>query len=189
MLQLPRILTHQARLHKREEGAICYNTWCSLHTSTTHSDAECNAQKRKHNTENQPQGEVQSAHIATESTATEDVGYTFVTAGWTLSTDCQATAQTTKSMEATADTPRLAPKPLTMLVENRASGDYFEDELHSDPKDTQLNCMALERPHKILTAGRQVLPGTATGMISENHRHGRQQASGRTCRLGRTWET
>ena len=25
--------------------------WCSLHNSTTNSDAECNAQKRKHNTE------------------------------------------------------------------------------------------------------------------------------------------
>ena len=30
--------------------------WCSLHTSTTHSDAECNAQKGKHNTEDQSQG-------------------------------------------------------------------------------------------------------------------------------------
>ena len=53
---------------------------CSLHNSTTHSDAECNAQKEKHNTENQPQGEVQSAHTATESTATEkehDFGYYF----------------------------------------------------------------------------------------------------------------
>ena len=68
-------------------------------------------------------------------------------------------------MEATADTPRLAPKPLTMLVENGASGHHF-DELHSDPKDKQLNCKALERPHKILTAGRHVLLRTATGTTS-----------------------
>ena len=46
--------------------------WCSLHNSTTHSDVECNAQKKKDNAENQPQGEVQSAHTATEETATEE---------------------------------------------------------------------------------------------------------------------
>ena len=73
----------------------------------------------------------------------EDFGYAFVTSGWTLSPNCQATAQTTKSMEATADTPRLAPKLLTMLVESRASGHFLDSELHSDPKDKPLNCKAL----------------------------------------------
>ena len=175
---------------KKKRFAI--TKWCSMHNSTTHSDAECNAQKMKRNTENQPQEEVHSAHTATESTAAEkeDFGYAFMTSGWSLSTNCQAIAQTTKSMEATADTPRLAPKPLTMLVESGASGHCFDDELHSDPKGKQLNLKALERPHKILTAGQHVLPGTATGTISKKIIiHGRQQASGRTCRLGRTWET
>ena len=167
--------------------------WCSLHNSTTHCDAECNAQKEKHNTENQPQGEVQSAHTATESTATgeeDDFGYAFVTAGWTPSAEFQETAQPTEKRETSADTPRLAPKTLTMLMDSETSGHYFDDELHPGLKDKLLNYKPLEKPHKILTAGQHVLPGTATGTVSgKNHRHGRQQASGRTCRLGRTWET
>ena len=88
--------------------------WCSLHNATTHSDADYNAQKEKHNMENQPQGEVQSAHTATESTTTEkedDFGYAFVTAGWTPSEEFQETAQLTERRETSADTSRLAPKP------------------------------------------------------------------------------
>ena len=142
---------------------------CSLHNFTTHSDAECNAQKGKHNTENQPQGEVQSAHTATLSTATEkedDFGYAFVTSGWTPSAEFQGTTQPTKKRDADADTPRLSPKPLTMLVESGASGHHFHHELHSNPKDKQLKCKALERPHKILAAERHALPRTATGAIS-----------------------
>lgn len=42
---------------------------CSLRHSTTYSDAERNAKKRQPNTENPPQGEVPSAHTATESIA------------------------------------------------------------------------------------------------------------------------
>ena len=66
---------------KQERSAT---KWCSLHNSSTHSDAECNTQKRKHNTESQPQGKVQSTHTATESTATEDEEdhrFAFVTSG------------------------------------------------------------------------------------------------------------
>ena len=74
-------------------------------------------------------------------------------------------------MKATADTPRLAPKPLTMLVESGASGHCFDDELLSDPKAKHLNCKelckALVWPHNILAAGRHALPGTATGVISK----------------------
>ena len=98
--------------------------WCSLHNSTTHSDAKCNAQKEKHNTENQPQGEVQSAHTATESTATEeedDFGYAFVTGGWTPSAEIQKTAPTERR-ETTADTSRLAPKTLIMLMDSGTPG-------------------------------------------------------------------
>ena len=53
-----------------------------------------------------------------------------------------------------------------MLVDSGASEHYSNDELHPGPKDKLLNYKPLERPHKILTAGRHVLPGTATGTIS-----------------------
>ena len=100
-----------------------------------------------------------------------DFRYALVTSGWNLPTFCQANLQTTKSMKATADTPRLAPKPLTMLVESGASGHCFDDELLSDPKAKHLNCKelckALVWPHNILAAGRHALPGTATGVISK----------------------
>ena len=66
---------------------------------------------------------------------------------------CQATERTTKSMEATADTPMLAPKPLTVLVESGASGHYIDDELSLDQKGKQLTCKAFERPNRLLTAG------------------------------------
>ena len=85
---------------KKERSAT--PKWCSLHNSTTHSDVECNAQKGKPNTENQPQREVQSAHRATESTATDeegDFGNAFVTSGWTSSAEVQGTAQTTKTTQ------------------------------------------------------------------------------------------
>ena len=129
---------------------------CSLHKSTTHSDAECNALKEKHNTENQPQGEVQSAHTSTESTATEeedDFGYAFVTAGWTPSAEFQETAQPTERRETSADTSRLSPKILTMLMDSGTSGHYSDDELHPGLKDKLPNYKPLEKPHKILTAG------------------------------------
>ena len=135
------------------KGRSALPKWLLLHNSTTQSDAECNVQKRKRSTENLPQGEVRSAHTETESTATEeeDFGYAFVTSGWTLSTDVQATVQTTKSRQATTDTLRLPPKPLTMLVDSGASGHYFDDELHLNPKDNLLKCMTLERTDRKTT--------------------------------------
>ena len=111
---------------------------CSLHNSTTHRDAECNAQKGKHNMDNQPQGGVRSAHTATESTATEEAdvfGYASVTPWWTLSAKFQGTAQPTEGRETNADTSRLAMKTLAMLVDIGTSGHDFDDELHQDLKD------------------------------------------------------
>lgn len=61
-----------------------------------------------------------------------------MTSGWTLSTEFQQADQITKSREATEDTPRLAPKPLTILMDSGASRRYFHDELHSGPNDR--NC-------------------------------------------------
>ena len=43
---------------------------------------------------------------------------------------------------------------------------FLTTKLHSDPQDKLPSCKELERPHKILPAGRHVLPGTATGTIS-----------------------
>lgn len=48
---------------------------------------------------------------------------------------------------------------MTMLTDNGASGNYFDDERHPDLKDKQLNYNELERPHKIVTARRHVLLG------------------------------
>ena len=112
---------------------------------------------------------MQSAHTATESTATEekdDFGYAFVTSGWTPSAEYQETAKPTEGRETSADTSRLAPRTLTTLMDSGTSGHYFDDELRPGLKDKLLNYKPLERPHKILTAGRHVLPGTATGTIS-----------------------
>ena len=123
----------------------------------------------KNNKENQPQGEVQIAHTATESTAPEkkgDFGYAFVTSGWTPSAEFRGTAQPTERRETSADTSRLSPKTSTMLVDSGASGHYFGDKIHPDLKDKLLNYKPLERPHTILTAGRHVPPGTATGTIT-----------------------
>ncbi|CAN0393136.1 unnamed protein product, partial [Laminaria digitata] len=53
-----------------------------------------------------------------------------------------------------------------MLVDSGASGHYFDDELHPSLKDKLLNYKELERPHKMVTAGRHVLLGTATGTAS-----------------------
>ena len=50
-------------------------------------------------------------------------------------------------MEATADTPRLAPKTLTMLVDSGVSGNYFDYGFHPDLKDKHLNYVPLEKPH------------------------------------------
>ena len=59
-----------------------------------------------------------------------------------------------------------------MLADSGASGHYFDDELHLDLKNKLLFYKQLKRPHKIVTAGRQVLLGTATGTVSgKNHRH------------------
>ena len=141
--------------------------WCSLHNnSMTHSDDECNAKKEKHNTEDQPQGEVQTAHTATESTEEDEFWYAFVTSGWTPSAEFQGTAQPTEGRETNADTCRLAPKTLNMLVDSGTPGHYFDDELHPGLTNNLLNFKPLEKPHKILTAERHVLPGTATGTIS-----------------------
>ena len=153
---------------KKERSAT--PKWCSLYNSTTHSDDECNGQKGKHNTENQPQGQLQSAHAATESTATEedDFEYAFVTSGWTPSAEVQETPPPTERRETSADTSRLAPKTVTMLMASGMSGHYFDDELDLGMKDNLLNYKPLERPHEILTEGRHVLQAAATGTISGN---------------------
>ena len=96
MLQLPRYGTHQAKRHKQQQGAICHT---KIVLATQFYDTQrCQVQRLKenHNTENQPQREVQSAHSATESTATEeedDFGYAFLTSGWAPSAGVQGTAQ------------------------------------------------------------------------------------------------
>ena len=46
---------------------------------------------------------------------------------------------------------------LAMLVDSGASGHYFDDHLHPGLKDQLLNYKKLEKPHKIVTAGRHVL--------------------------------
>ena len=51
-------------------------------------------------------------------------------------------------------------------MDSGTSGHYFDDELHLGLKDKLLNYKPLERHQNILTAGRHVLPGTATGTIS-----------------------
>ena len=56
---------------------------------------------------------------------------------------------------------------LTMLVDSRALGYYFDDRLHPGLKDQLLNYKELERPHKIVIAGRHFLGGTATCTASE----------------------
>ena len=131
MLQLQRFRTHQARLHKQQEGVICCTTMvlaaqpddtqrCRVPRSETETQYEEPTTRR-----------VQSVRTATESTATREedhFGYAFVMFVWALSINCQAIAQTTKSMEATADTPRLAPKPLIMLVDSGACGNVFDNE-------------------------------------------------------------
>ena len=69
----PTIRTYHVReCTNSKKGQSATPKWYSLHNYTTHSDAKCNTQKRKHNTEYQPQGEVQSAHNVTESTVTEE---------------------------------------------------------------------------------------------------------------------
>ena len=52
-------------------------------------------------------------------------------------------------------------------MDSGTSGHYFDDELHPGLKDKLLNYKPIKKLHKILTAGRHVLPGTATGTISE----------------------
>ena len=86
--------------------------------------------------------------------------------GWISSAEFQGTAQPTERRETNADTSRLAPKTLTMLVDSGTSGHYFDDELHPGLKDKLLNYKPLMKPHKILTTGRHGLPRTATGTIS-----------------------
>ena len=78
----------------------------------------------------------------------------------------QGTAQPTERRKTSADTSKPAPKTLTMLVDSEESGHYFTDELHSGVKDKMIMYKPPERPHKILTAGRHVLSGAATGTIS-----------------------
>ena len=53
-----------------------------------------------------------------------------------------------------------------MLMDSGTSGNYFDDELHPSLKHKLLNYKPLEKPHKILTAGRHVLSGTVTRTIS-----------------------
>ena len=85
--------------------------------------------------------------------------------GWIPSAEVQETAQRTERRETSSDASRLTSETLTMLVDSGTSGHYFDGELHLGLKDNLLNCKPLERPHKILTAGRHVLEGTATGTI------------------------
>ena len=60
----------------------------------------------------------------------------------------------------------MIPTKLTTLVDNGASGHYFDDETPPSLSDKLLNYTELERPHKIVTAGLYVLLGTATGTAS-----------------------
>lgn len=53
-----------------------------------------------------------------------------MTSWWSSSSDSQGTAPTTEREGNTADTPRLDPKTLAMLVDRGASGNYVDDELH-----------------------------------------------------------
>ena len=55
---------------------------------------------------------------------------------------------------------------MTMLIDSGASEHYFDDELHPGRKDNVLSYKGLERPYKIVIAGRHVLLGTATGTES-----------------------
>ena len=47
-----------------------------------------------------------------------------------------------------------------------ASGHYFDDELHPDPKGKLLNYKELQRPDEIVMFGRHVILGTSTGTAS-----------------------
>ena len=72
---------------------------------------------------------------------------------------------------------------MTMLVDSGASAHYFDDELHPGLKDQLLNHTKLDGPHKMVTAGRHVLLGTATGTASgvivyENSSKGRVDLPG-----------
>ena len=66
---------------------------------------------------------------------------------------------------------------MTMLVDSGASGHYFDNELQPSLRDKLLNYKELEKSHNIVTAGRNVLLGTATGTASgviideKGHRH------------------
>ena len=51
-------------------------------------------------------------------------------------------------------------------MDSEASGHYFDEALHPGLKDKQLNYKTLEKPHKIVTAGRHVLQGITTGTVS-----------------------
>ena len=51
----------------------------------------------------------------------------------------------------------------TMLVDNRSSGRCVDDQLHPGLKDQLVNYKELEKPRKLVTAGRHVLRRTATG--------------------------
>ena len=57
-----------------------------------------------------------------------------------------------------------------MLVDSGAPGHYYDDELQPGMKDKLLSNKLLERTHKMVIAGRQVLRqvllGTATGTVS-----------------------
>ena len=78
-----------------------------------------------------------------------------------LLTDVQGTVREGETRKLTADNGYL-----TMLVDSAVSGHYFDDELHPGLKVTLLNYKELERPYKIVTAGRHVLLGTASGTAS-----------------------
>lgn len=166
--------------HLVHQYRVCY----------AHSDTECNAQRRKRNTVSQPQDKVQSAYTATESTARDeedDVGNVFFASGWTLSAAFQGTARPTGRRKSSADTSRLPRRTLTLLLNRGASSHYFDDKLDPSLNEKLLNNKPLEKSHKILTVGRHVLSETTMCTIQgKNHPHGRQQASSKTCRLGRT---
>ena len=93
MLQLPRIQTQQARLHKQQGEAICYTKM--VLATQLYDTQRCRVQRSEREAQcGEPQGEVQSAHTATKSTVTEEVddfGYAFVTSGWTPSVEYQET--------------------------------------------------------------------------------------------------
>ena len=130
--------------------------WCSVHKSTTHNDAECYKQGAK-------RAESSGAYTATVLSAAApppaDTGDpVFKVEGgfdggfmWMASTGARTFAPSNSTM--------------TMLVDSGATEHFLDDELIPGLKQLMQDYNLLEEPKKIVTAGNQVLLGTATGIL------------------------